>query len=375
MALKKGERKTSVNDYVKYYDELQRIGIWDYLTELEKSVLNIKEAFDDALQLFKIQTAAGLIEFVISRILEKFVPEHLLFCIEVFANFNPEIYYFHKLNAAVPPKQVYWYNELKEFLPEGDSPLLFTKKTKERFSHSLRENLRDYRPSIILPMKGPEGFFGMVLFSGKVTNEAYTESEIAYVNRLIQFFSVSLQNALYHQGSITDLKTGLFNHAYFMRRLEEELFRARRYKTVTSILLMDIDFFKHLNDTHGHLAGDTVLQELAKRMKEKLRIEDILSRFGGEEFILLLPMTIMPTALEIAERLRRAVEKLLVPYGDKELAVTISIGCAVSGPMDPLAPQEMISRADDALYKSKQNGRNRVTLYMKQDVPSPSARS
>jgi diguanylate cyclase (GGDEF)-like protein len=367
--------KTSVNDYVKYYDELRRIGIWDYLTELEKSVLNIEETFDDALQLFKIQTAGGLIEFVISRILEKFVPEHLLFCIEVSANFNPEIYYFNKLNAAAPAKPVYWYNELKEFLPEGDSPFLFTGEEKERFSHALLENLRDYRPSIILPMKGPEGFFGIVLFSGKVTNEAYTESEISYVNRLIQFFSVSLQNTLYHQSSITDLKTGLFNHAYFMRRLEEELFRARRHKTVTSILLMDIDFFKNLNDTCGHLAGDVVLQELAKRLKEKLRIEDILSRFGGEEFILLLPMTIMPTALEIGERLRRAVEKLIVPYGDKKLAVTISIGCAVSGPVDLLTPQEIISRADEALYKSKRNGRNRVTLYMKQDVSNPSGHS
>jgi diguanylate cyclase (GGDEF)-like protein len=367
--------KTSVNDYLKYYGELQRIGIWDYLTGLEKSVLNIQEAFDDALQLFKIQTAGGLIEFVISRVLEKFVPEHLLFCIDVAANFNPEIYYFHQLNATTPAGPIEWYNELKEILPEGDGPFLFTEEVEKRFSPSLLESLREYKPNFILPMKGLEGIFGLVLFSGKVTNEAYNESEIAYLSRLIQFFSVGLQNTLNHQSSITDLKTGLFNHAYFMRRLEEELFRARRCKTVTSLLLMDIDFFKRLNDTHGHLAGDAVLQELAKTLKEKLRIEDILSRFGGEEFILLLPMTIMPTALEIAERLRHAVEKLTVRYGSKCLIVTISIGCAVSGPADPLSPQEIISRADEALYKSKRNGRNRVTLYVGQGAQSPSGRS
>jgi diguanylate cyclase len=130
---------------------------------------------------------------------------------------------------------------------------------------------------------------------------------------------------------------------------------------------MDIDFFKRLNDTQGHLAGDAVLLELAKALKGKLRIEDVLSRFGGEEFTLLLPTTIMPTALEIAERLRAAVEKLKVAYAGKELAITSSIGCAVSGPTNPLAPQEMLSMADEALYRSKENGRNRVTLYTNQN--------
>jgi diguanylate cyclase (GGDEF)-like protein len=362
----------SVNDYLKYYDELRRIGIWDYLTELERSVHNIEDSFYDALRLFKIQTAGGLIEFVISRVIEKFVPEHLLFVIEVSANFNPEIYYFRQLNARVPEKPVCWYNELKEVLPSGETLVLFEEE-KKRIPPALLENLRDYKPSIILPMQGLEGIFGFVLFGGKVTNDAYSESELSYLDRLIQFFSIGLQNTLNHHGSITDLKTGLFNHAYFMRRLEEELFRGRRHKTETAILLMDIDFFKHINDTYGHLAGDVVLQELAKRMKERLRIEDILSRFGGEEFILLLPSTIMPTALEIAERLRHAVEKLTVYYGDKEITFTISIGCALSGPTNPLSPQELVSQADEALYRSKANGRNRVTLYMEPDTQVPPA--
>ncbi|MDR1317543.1 MAG: GGDEF domain-containing protein [Spirochaetales bacterium] len=359
---------------MKYYNELKRIGIWDYLSGLEKSIFNIEQVLGDAVQLLKVQTADGLIEFAISRIFEKFVPEHLLFVFEVSANFNPEVYYFRRLSAAAVAQPVCWYNGLKECLPEDESHFLFARE-RGRFSDSLIESLGEYRPNIIVPMKGLEGVFGFVLFSDKVTNDAYTEGEISYLNRFIPFFSVCLQNTLHHRSSITDLKTGLFNHAYFMRRLEEELFRGRRYKSETAVLLMDIDFFKSLNDTHGHLAGDLVLQKLAENMKEKLRIEDILSRFGGEEFILLLPGTHMPTALEIAERLRRAVESLRVQYGDRYLSITISLGCAFSTPADPLPPQELIARADKALYMSKENGRNRVTLYTGQDVQSPSGRS
>jgi diguanylate cyclase (GGDEF)-like protein len=341
---------------------LQRIGIWDYLTELETSVRNLEASFEDALQLFKIQTADGLIEFVISRFLDKFVPEHLLFIIEAAANLNPETYYFRRLSADSLQNPVTWYKELKEVFPYDDRPMVFF-ADKEWISSSLLEGLRGFEINVILPLKGIGGIFGFVLFSAKVTGDAYTESEMAYLSRLIRFFSVGLQNTLHHQSSIMDLKTSLFNHAYFMRRLEEELFRGRRNKTDTALLLMDIDFFKHLNDTHGHIAGDIVLQELAKTLKNKLRAKDVLSRFGGEEFTLLLPNTPMPTALEIAERLRAAVEELKVPHANKELGITISVGCAFSCPANPLAPQELISMADEALYKSKKNGRNRVTLF------------
>ncbi|MDR3200565.1 MAG: GGDEF domain-containing protein [Spirochaetales bacterium] len=359
-------------DYLKHYDELRRLGLWDYLTGLERSVLELEGFFSDALNLFNIQTAGGLIEFVISRFLDKFIPEHLLFVIEDTASFEPETYYFRRLIAENLTKPVIWYKELKEVFPYEDRPVVLD-GDKEWISSSLLEDLRQYETSLILPMRGIGGVFGFVLFSSKVLGTAYTESEISYVRRLIQFFSVGLQNSLNHQSSITDLKTGLFNHAYFMRRLEEELFRGRRYKTETALLLMDIDFFKRLNDTHGHLAGDAVLQAMAKIMKGRLRTEDVLSRFGGEEFTLLLPATPTPTALEIAERLRKAVENMKVPYGDKVLFVTVSIGCAVSGPSDLLPPPEILRIADESLYKSKENGRNRVTLYEQQDAHTPNA--
>ncbi|MCL1817598.1 MAG: GGDEF domain-containing protein [Spirochaetaceae bacterium] len=360
------------SDYLKHYETLQKIGLWDSFAGLGKDVDNFKKFFDDALDMFTIQTAGGLIEFVISRFLDKFVPEHLLFVIEAVSDFTPESYYFRRLNADRLPRPINWYKRLKKAFPPTVGFAVLAENRKW-LSSSLAESLKDFEASVILPMRGIGGIFGFVLLSDNVLGTSYTGSEMTYLSRLIQFFSVGLQNTLNHQSSITDSKTGLFNHAYFMRRLEEELFRGRRYKTETSLLLMDIDFFKHLNDTHGHLAGDAALLEITKTLKGSLRIEDVLSRFGGEEFTLLLPTTPMPTAVEIAERLRAAVENLKIPYGEKTLSVTISIGCALSCPTDPLAPSQIIARADEALYKSKQNGRNRVTLYEKQGARSPSA--
>jgi diguanylate cyclase (GGDEF)-like protein len=354
--------QTINRDYLEYYDELRRIGLWDYISGLEKDVYNLEQLFSEALELFNIQTAGGLIEFVISRFLDKFIPEHLLFVIEDSVNSSPDTYYFRRLKPGTLTNPVTWYKELKEVFPPKDCPLVLDGK-EEWISPPLAEALKEYETNLLLPMKGIGGIYGFVLFSSKVLGTDYTDRELSYLSRLIQFFSVGLQNTLHHQSSITDLKTGLFNHAYFMRRLEEELFRGRRYKTETALLLMDIDFFKRLNDTYGHLAGDAVLREVAATLKAKLRVEDVLSRFGGEEFTLLLPATPLDTAWEIAERLRAAIEQTKTAYEDKTLAITISLGCCISSPAAPLTPQELISRTDAALYKSKSDGRNRTTVY------------
>ena len=371
--MQENSRKLS-SDYLKHYETLQKIGLWEHFAGLEKEVDSLEKFFDDTLDMFTVQTAGGLIEFVISRFLDKFVPEHLLFIIEAVSDFTPETYYFRRLNAERLPQPVHWYKRLKKaFPPEIGFAILA--ENRKWLSSSMAESLKDFEASVILPMRGIGGIFGFIVLSEKVLGTSYTAGELAYLSRLIQLFSVGLQNTLNHQSSITDSKTGLFNHAYFMRRLEEELFRGRRYKTETSLLLMDIDFFKRLNDTHGHLAGDAALQAIAKTLKGCLRVEDVLSRFGGEEFTLLLPTTSISTAMEVAERLRAAVENLKIHYVGKTLSVTISIGSAFSCPTDPLSPPQIIAQADAALYTSKENGRNRVTVYEKQGAHTPSAHS
>ena len=138
--------------------------------------------------------------------------------------------------------------------------------------------------------------------------------------------------------------------------------------------MLDIDHFKKINDTYGHQAGDEVLKNLSLHLKANLRDTDILARFGGEEFIILLAQTEENPGFIVAERLRDSIENMTTIFEDKEIRITISIGLAFSKYFDSL--NAIIQGADDALYQSKENGRNRVTIYKpsnstKNSMPKP----
>lgn len=178
---------------------------------------------------------------------------------------------------------------------------------------------------------------------------------------------------LYEKAS-TDPLTGLFNRRQFETMAHKEIGKAWRYKTPCCLLMLDIDHFKKVNDTYGHQAGDEVLKTLAFHLKANLRDTDILARFGGEEFIILLSQTEESSGLMVSERLREAIENAKIVFEDQEIHITISIGLAFSKDFDSL--KTFIQGADDALYQSKNNGRNRVTIYRasehkKADVPAP----
>jgi diguanylate cyclase (GGDEF)-like protein/PAS domain S-box-containing protein len=157
----------------------------------------------------------------------------------------------------------------------------------------------------------------------------------------------------------TDSLTGLANRRRFMELAQREFTRSRRYQGPLTMLMMDIDHFKRVNDTHGHDVGDEVLRALAATSIKALREADILGRLGGEEFGVLLPETEATAAMEVAERLRRAVEAAAMATGGGELRITVSIGAAsLSG--DTTSVEALLKRADVALYEAKQSGRNRV---------------
>jgi diguanylate cyclase (GGDEF)-like protein len=126
---------------------------------------------------------------------------------------------------------------------------------------------------------------------------------------------------------------------------------------------MDVDRFKSFNDTYGHLAGDRVLEAIALTIRESLRVQDIPARFGGEEFTVLLPETDRAGAWLVAERLRQKVAKTQIPWDPPLPSVTISVGAVEYEPASNLTPEEIIARADKALYQSKQRGRNRTTMW------------
>lgn len=161
------------------------------------------------------------------------------------------------------------------------------------------------------------------------------------------------------QMAITDELTGLANRRYFMDRLNSEYDRTKRYESKFSLLMIDIDHFKKINDNYGHKAGDLVLIETALKMKKSLRTSDIIGRVGGEEFSVLLPETEIKAALHIAERIRARVSESVVIFDSEELSVTVSIGATQSSPGD-LTIDDIFIRADTAMYNAKNEGRNRV---------------
>lgn len=155
-----------------------------------------------------------------------------------------------------------------------------------------------------------------------------------------------------------DPLTGIYNRRHLDGRLREEVERSQRYQTPLSVILLDIDFFKRVNDTHGHPAGDGVLVALAGRLGGMVRATDCFARYGGEEFCCLLPQTCLANATILAERFRAAMEGEPVKYRDLDLKVTISAGVAELMPHE--SHKFLIERVDEALYRAKAKGRNRV---------------
>lgn len=159
--------------------------------------------------------------------------------------------------------------------------------------------------------------------------------------------------------AITDELTGLVNRRYFMGRLLHEYERTKRYKSVFTVLMIDLDYFKNVNDTYGHQAGDTVLRTVSDSMKLSLRLSDIIGRIGGEEFAVILPETEINTAMLISERLRKSVDDQDINHKNCKIKITISIGASQSL-KDDLSIDDVLQRADSALYKAKDNGRNKT---------------
>jgi len=162
--------------------------------------------------------------------------------------------------------------------------------------------------------------------------------------------------------AVTDALTGLSVRRYFLERAKEELERSKRHQLSCTVLMTDLDHFKEKNDTYGHLVGDVVLRDVAALLKRNLREIDLIARFGGEEFILLLIETQIDQAMPIAQRLKQLVEVHPIRAYDELLTQTLSIGAA-GFPEHGQTLEELIERADQALYAAKHAGRNRVVRW------------
>lgn len=161
--------------------------------------------------------------------------------------------------------------------------------------------------------------------------------------------------------AIHDGLTGLLVRRHFRERLEEEAARARRRRTPLAFLMIDLDYFKGVNDSFGHLVGDVVLREVSRLIQQSVRQIDLVGRFGGEEFAVALPETDRAMALQVAERVRMGVDSTLIRAYDEEVHVTVSIGVAIF-PSDASTAEHLIEKADQAMYQAKATGRNRSVI-------------
>lgn len=169
--------------------------------------------------------------------------------------------------------------------------------------------------------------------------------------------------------AITDGLTGLYNRRYFDAHFQTLFNKALETGKQLTLMMTDIDHFKKINDTHGHLVGDEILRKVPERLTQNLRVTDLVARYGGEEFVIVMPDTALPGAEQIAERIRIAVAatSFKINEGASELPCTISIGMTGMKPGD--TPEMLIKRADKGLYLSKEQGRNLVTVYDGDDIP------
>jgi two-component system cell cycle response regulator len=224
---------------------------------------------------------------------------------------------------------------------------------------------------VLLPLMRQNALIGSLNLASCSARRFAKDSSTDFLERLANIFAICLENALNHerlkQIGLTDPLTGIFNRRYFESRCQEEIANIRRYKTPLTCLFLDVDKFKQVNDNFGHHAGDEVLRGVARQIKSQLRGNDVLARFGGEEFVVLLPQTGLETASEIAERIRFTVAEHPFQMTAKDnQAVTISIG--VSRVPDDLEGDDttialkLLSAADEALFVAKKNGRNKVVI-------------
>ncbi len=244
---------------------------------------------------------------------------------------------------------------------------------EERFLHYKGERIVE-GSFLSIPLVFKKEILGVINFHMPQVN-AFDEEEIRLLGLVANQISLAIENAkLYTKArdlSVRDELTGLYNRRHFQSVLQIEWKRAVRFRRSLSLLMVDVDHFKKYNDTYGHLHGDKVLKEMAQVLKRSVREIDTLARFGGEEFILLLPDTDKKGAIAVGEKLRKIVNEHRFPdvAGTASSLVTISVGISAY-PDDVRELDDLIDHADIALYDAKDSGRNRVVCYPQLTLPT-----
>ena len=240
---------------------------------------------------------------------------------------------------------------------EGEALLVTDIDSDPRFKTYAKEARYRTKSFVSLPLKIDTRIIGVMNVTDKIAKtEIFTQDDLRYLSLVAHQTVMQIESIrLYEKLSslvIEDSLTNIFNHRHFQEQLQLEILRVQRYKHPLSLIMFDVDFFKAYNDNHGHLEGDRVLKSFAATMKKYSRKVDIVSRYGGEEFMIILPDTDTQGAMIVAEKIKEAT---------RAIGITVSGGVA-SYKVD-MSKDDLVSCVDQALYKAKSQGRNRVCVF------------
>jgi diguanylate cyclase (GGDEF)-like protein len=349
---------------IEHYVLLQEIGVFRQVESLKKEIRSYHDLVSAGLDIINRTSLDAIMDAAVFRISDHFLPSFITFLwkpiqtrdeitIKSYQNYRPADMGI-RLHSIAP---------FETFFRSHPQPVAYSLLAAELEDADVLQVLNKLNPEIIIPIVGGFGLYGIIIMGHKMLGEDYTAEEILFIDHLMAFVTQAIMNYLNYQHSLRDVKTGLYNHGFFIHRLGEEIARTRRGGFASSIIVMDVDKFKNFNDSYGHLAGDKVLESLAITLKQAVRGEDVPSRFGGEEFTVLLPESGTEGAWLVSERIRNAVASMIVPWDPPLPQVTISLGICSFDHREQLSADSIILRADAALYVSKQQGRNRSTIW------------
>jgi len=345
-------------------DLLRDLGVMSFVDSLADSIWNYKMLFEKGMEIFDRTDIDGILEIAVRQLSDLYLPSFIAFAwkpVQTHADITLRLYRDYKpvsLQLNLDSIAVF-----ESFFSEFSEPVYFAEMEKKLGDSDAIAQLREMCPEIVVPIAGPFSLYGIILIGSKTGGKEYAPEEMEFIKNIVFFVSQAIKNHLYYEHSLRDIKTGLYNHGFFMTRMKEEVADLRRNLYASSIIMVDVDRFKDFNDTYGHLAGDKVLESLAQVIRHNIRTNDIPSRFGGEEFTILLPNAESSAALLVAERLRVSVTEMEVPWEIPLPAITISLGIFTFDNGSDMETNDIISRADEALYASKARGRNRTTVW------------
>jgi diguanylate cyclase (GGDEF)-like protein len=341
------------------------------LDRVQHNSLTLKRLQSFEMRLLGLDTLAEIIEYILSEAKQLFALDIVSLCLqdakdEIADYLTSDHYPYETREGLLLTKDDSVFKRVFDF---NQRPLLGIYKA-EIYSPFFPTESQSPSSVILAPLIRQGKYLGSLNLGSYRSDRFIRSMATDFIEHLASVMSVCLENTLIietiRRTSLIDPLTGVNNRRFLEQRIEEELARCMRTRLPLSCLFLDIDFFKRINDNFGHQAGDHVLALVAASIKKQLRNNDVLSRFGGEEFVVLLAESDEKNAGEIAERIRSNIAALVIEFNGQAMPVTISIGTATFEPCQAstspvlVKANALIQSADAALYEAKREGRNRV---------------